>query len=166
VETIISSSIWNTMNSKISINERAFDEAINAGLAQVWLMLVNEIVKITPRDIERLPINDIDRKDGKTPIRRTGRKPVQVFGHWYEWVTGNLKRSIAHTLDTGWKKVMVGVTAGGPAENYGEDLEYGTAKMKARSYLRKTISDPQIQEKLAHEFERAFYAVLERYNRS
>lgn len=61
---------------------------------------------------------------------------------------------------------MVGVTAGGPAQNYSEDLEYGTPKMRARSYLRKTISDPKIQEKLVHEFERAFYAVLERYNRS
>ena len=71
-------------NTGVSINERAFNEAINAGLAAVGLVLVDEIVKITPRDLERLPINTIDRKDGKTPIRRTGRKPVQVFGHWYE----------------------------------------------------------------------------------
>jgi hypothetical protein len=64
--------------------DRAFNEAIYVGLAQVGSILADEIAKITPRDIERLPINNIDRKDGKKPIRRTRRPPKQVFGHWYE----------------------------------------------------------------------------------
>lgn len=154
-------------NDTVSINERAFNEAIIAWLAAVWLLLVDETVKIAPRDYKRLPINTIDRKDGKAPIRRTGRRPIQIFGHWYEWVTGNLKQSIAHGIDERWYKVMVGISSSGPAANYAGILEdeYGTAGKRARPFLRPTIQNKEIQSKLIHEFERAFYTVLEKYNR-
>jgi len=168
VNMIISLFIWNTMsNTGISINERAFDEAINAGLAQVWLMLQNEIVKITPRDINRIDMNKpIDRKDGKRPKRRSHYKPKQIFGHWYEWVSGNLKRSVSFEVDESRKRVEVGTLADGPAQNYWKYLEYGTARMQARPFLRPTIADKKVQAMLVSEFERTFYAVLERYNRS
>lgn len=63
----------------IEVNERAFEDAIQFALTEVGLILHDEIVKITPRDLERLPVNTIDRKDGKVPLRRSGPKPVQIF---------------------------------------------------------------------------------------
>jgi HK97 gp10 family phage protein len=149
----------------IEINQRAFEGAVQYALTEVGLVLHDEIVKVTPRDLERLPINTIDRKDGQPPRRRSGPKPVQILGNWYEWVTGNLKRSIAHGVDRKWYSVNVGVTSSGPAANYAKYLEYGTARMAPRSFLQKTIEDPRIQEKLAQAFENAFFQRLEKYNK-
>ena len=149
----------------LEVNERAFEDAIQFALTEVWLILHDEIVKITPRDLDRLPINNINRKDGKVPLRRSGPKPVQIFGNWYPGVTGNLKRSIAHSVDRRSYEVNVWVSSTGPAVNYAKYLEYGTARMAPRSFLQKTIEDPRIQEKLAKAFETAFFQRLERYNK-
>lgn len=146
------------------VNEKAFEDAMQFALTEVGLVLQDEIVKVTPRDLERLPINNIDRKDGKTPIRRSGRRPVQIFGHWYEGVTGNLKRSIAHWVNRKAYEVNVWVSSSGPAINYAKYLEFGTPKMAPRSFLQKTIEDPRIQSKLAKTFETAFFTRLQRYN--
>lgn len=155
------------MNSTtITINERAFNEAILAGLVAAWNLLVSEIVKITPSDVNRIDMNKpIDRKDGKRPYRSGKYRPRQIFSHWYEGVTGNLKRSVSYEVNVGKKLVEVGTLADGPAENYGKYLEYGTARMQARPFLRPTIADPKIQEKASAIFEAAFYKVLERFNR-
>lgn len=149
----------------LEVNEKAFEDAIQYALTEVWLILHDEIVKITPRDLERLPVDNIDRKDGKTPIRRNGPRPVQIFWHWYSGVTGNLKRSIAHGVNRKAYEVNVWVSSSGPAVNYAKYLEYGTARMAPRSFLQKTIEDTKIQEKLAKTFETAFFQRLERYNK-
>lgn len=54
-------------NTTVTINERAFAESIEFALAAVGEAVVEEVVKVTPRDLERLPIHTIDRKDGKKP---------------------------------------------------------------------------------------------------
>lgn len=73
---------------------RELESAIAEALASATLFAQAKIAEITPRDLERLP-QDIDRKDGKAPRRSTYFKPVNIGGHWYAGVSGQLKRSVA-----------------------------------------------------------------------
>lgn len=149
--------------STVDINERVLNEAISFWLAAVGLILVNEIVKVTPRNLSWLPKNTLDRKDGKPPKwSRPGVRPVMIFWHWYEWVTGNLKKSIAHLVDN--HKVYVGTSNVWEAQRYAAALEYGTSRIRARKYLRWTIESNRVQQLLQNTFETAFYQYLSQYD--
>jgi hypothetical protein len=59
---------------------------------------------------------------------------VQIDGHWYEWVTWNLKRSIWMQKIWEWRYV-VGVNQW-VTEEYWRVLEFWTDDIEERSYLR------------------------------
>jgi hypothetical protein len=127
-----------------------FEIDSNAFVKEAWISMLagvqvaqDFIIAYTPRDWDRPPQN-IDRKDGKTPIRNTWRRPVFKDWHWYQWVTGNLKRSIWY--EQKWPlEFIIGVIRW-PTEEYADDLEFWTYKMSARSFLRRGIieKNPEI----------------------
>ncbi len=142
------------------LGRRVLNEWLNAALEAAALVAVDEIVKVAPRNLEDLPKN-INRKDGKTPIRRWKRKPVMIFGNWYEWVTGNLQKSIAYERRR--NKVYVGVTQHGGANEYAKHLEYGTRYIRPKRYIRNTIKDEQVRAKMMKEAQDAFALYLSRF---
>ena len=140
--------------SEVFIRDLFFDEAVDFALQEVSLFLVDEIVKITPRDLNRLP-NNINRKDGKAPYRSSHYKPVQIWWNWYEWVTGMLKRSISHEkIEDFYFLIWV---QKGPATKYAKYqewikkdwtiLEYGSVFSPPRSFIRKWVYDNLDQAK-------------------
>lgn len=89
------------MNKDFSgiLREKLLD-AIEAVVVDV---IVPDIQDATPRDIEKYPIQNINRKDGLVPRRNTRkdnkhryRKPVNLDGNWYAGVTGNLRRAVGY----------------------------------------------------------------------
>lgn len=132
---------WQFLNainsmSDFQIDPKAFKkEARTAMIAGVQFANA-KIIEMTPRDWSRPP-KPIDRKDGKPPIRNTGRKPVSHGGHWYEWVTGNLRRSI--TYEEVWELDFIIWVVQWPTEEYARAQEFGTSRMPARSFLRRGI---------------------------
>ncbi len=151
------------VKSTVELNERLLNEAAWAGLAAWALVLVDEIVKVAPRTLEWLPKHTLDRKDWKAPKwSRPGVRPVQIFGHWYEWVTGNLKKSISHIIVG--MKAYVGTSDVWDAQKYAAALEYGTSRIRARKYLRGTIDNPEVKRKVFEAFKTAFYQYLSQYD--
>lgn len=128
--------------SDFTFRPQALEEAIAYALREAGLFVVDEVVKITPRDLERLP-QSISRKDGKPPKRSSASKPVLIDGEWYPGVTGNLKRSIKSEVVSD-REVRIGVEKG-PASKYAPYLEFGTRTMAPRSFLRKTLEDKKSQ---------------------
>lgn len=102
-------------------------KAVNLALEEGARVLQGEIVQITPRDPNRLPID---------PSKR---------------VTGLLKRSVQYekVSDTFYKVGVVGagvkdgqvvsVGKGATPAEYGVYLEFGTIRMKPRSFIRKAF---------------------------
>ena len=115
-----------------------FERALEKSLLWTVQFLQAQIIDITPRDLERLPQN-INRKDGKAPMRSTHFKPVSVGGNWYPGITGKLKQSIAHQMQDSLE-FKIGISAG-PTLEYAKYLEFGTRRMRPRSFLRKGIID-------------------------
>lgn len=113
------------------------DDAVDFALQDMVLFLQQKIKEITPRDKNRLPQN-INRKDGKAP-HRSKRPPVRIWGNWYPWVTGNLKRSISHEKITNFF-FMIGVQKW-PTTKYAAAQEFGTIHIPPRSFIRKWIFD-------------------------
>lgn len=119
------------------VDELIFNKAIDFWIKEVSLFFHDEILKITPRDLERLPINNIDRKDGKKPVRSSHFKPVFVNWHWYEWVSWMLKKSIiSEKIEDLYFMIWVSKWY---ATKYARHLEYGTVHMAPRSFIRKWI---------------------------
>lgn len=130
-----------------TLNKGGIYKALDMALEEWSRMLVDEIVKITPRDPTRPPLD---------PSRK---------------VTGNLKRSVNYErIDRTHYKVWVqgaGVNGIGiptsigkgasPAE-YGYYLEYWTVRMKPRSFVRKALFDQR--EKVITYIQKIFNRLL------
>lgn len=148
-----------------TLNEKLLEGAISAWLSEASLRILSHIKKVTPRDINWLPKHTLDRKDGKPPKwSRPWTRPVQIFGHWYEWVTGHLAKSLTHIVK--WNKAYVGTSDVGPAAQYATHLEYGTSRIQARKYIRGPINDPKVQADALEWFRVAFSNYLDQYDRS
>lgn len=139
------------MSYTIKIDTSVVADALEYALIGTAQVGLEEIVKITPRDPKRMPQN-IDRKDGKKPNRSTHFKPVNIGGHWYQWVSGMLKRSVAMEK-TSQFQVRIGIQRW-PTELYGRAQEFGTPRIPPRSFLRKWIIDNN--DKLVKRFKSLF----------
>lgn len=118
--------------ARMKIEQSVLDNAIEASLIDTVLMLEEEILKITPRDPSRPPLD---------PTRR---------------VTWNLKRSIGHQQKSKFEFVIG--TKQGEAE-YWKALEFGTPRMAPRSFLRKGIVDSR--DKALKHFARVFKQAIQ-----
>lgn len=98
----------------MNLDIEKIENALSMALLDSVQLLQNKIIDITPRDPERLP------KNVNVPV------------------TGNLKRSIA--IEQVWKFEYKIWTLQGQAE-YAKFLEFWTARMQPRSFLRKWIID-------------------------
>ena len=161
-------------NTTVTINERAFAESIEFALAAVWKWLIVEMKKNTPRDLDRLPVNVLDRKDWQVPRRNVHKwnkhrykKPVQIFWHWYQWVSWNLWRSLAFEVDMKNYTVSWGVSSQWSAKKYAKYLEWDPwtpEKKWIRPFISYTIDDPEVQKRLVKVFETAFYNYIQKFN--
>lgn len=124
----------------IKINRKQINKAIWKALFEVANVAVEKIVENTPRDLDRLPKNNINRKDGKTPQRSGRFKAVRIWWNFYEWVSWNLKRSIGFEVKN---PLFVKVWSTFPIDSYAWYQEFWTVNMPARSYLRKTFDEEQ-----------------------
>lgn len=123
-----------------TLQPEELNRALEFALIGTTQYLQSKITPITPRDQERLP-NTIDRKDGKRPNRSTYFGTVSIGGHWYAGVSGKLKQSITHESVNSLEQ-RIGVSVGS-ANSYAKYLEFGTRRMRPRSFLRKGIIDNQ-----------------------
>lgn len=123
------------------------EEAIDFALKDVSLFFEQKIRENTPRDLERLP-NNINRKDWLAPTRKW-MNPVMIGWNWYEWVTGNLKRSIGH--EKIWRLEFQVWVKKWPASAYAYAQEYGYWHIPERSFVRKGINDNLEQAKKVYE---------------
>lgn len=136
------------------LDELILEKAISFWLKEVTLFFQDEILKITPRDLLRLP-ESIDRKDWQKPYRSTPYKPVFINWHWYVWVTWNLKKSIVHEeLDELYFMIWV---AKWPATKYARAQEYWWVHNPPRSFIRKWIFDNISEAKRVFEKAVAYY---------
>ncbi len=127
----------------------------------VWaeLILLNS-QKSVPRDKKRLP-NPIILKRKKTPERNIRkwnkhyyRKPVRIWGNWYEWVTWNLARSL--NIERLWSCSYIVWIMAWPTEEYWKVQEFWSSdwKIPRRSFLldplikNKVLINKQIQKTL------------------
>ncbi len=118
----------------------------------------NKIIEITPRDEKRMPQN-IDRKDGKIPIRNTWPfRPVFKNWHWYVWVSGNLRKSVQ--MEEVWPMDFIIWVQRWPTEEYAWAQEFWTPSVPARSFLRKWIIDNS--KDIFKVMETAFYQLSSR----
>lgn len=130
---------------------KILEEMVGHALEAAALVAVEDIVEVTPRDLERPPRN-INRKDGKRPIRKRG---VTSFGgNFYPQVTGNLKKSIGYER-SGKMAVRVGTEASGPASKYARAHEFGlpNKNVPPRPYISRPYTDSGTQQKILREFE-------------
>jgi len=103
--------------SNFKMNWSVIPNAMEFALTDAVSFLTDRIIKITPRDPKRPP---------KDPSQK---------------VTGNLKRSIKmNKLNNTKFEIWVQKW---PANKYASYLEFGTSKMKSRSFLRKWLYDNQ-----------------------
>jgi len=145
--------------SKFSLNTIALKRSIDESVQITSNILVAKVREDTPRDKERLPKNNIDRLDGKTPQRSSHYKPVQIDGHWYEWVTWNLKRSIGMEKVWPWRYVVwvnQWIT-----EEYWIALEFWTDYIEERSFLRQWLE--KNEKELVHILKSNFSNLLKKY---
>jgi len=135
------------------LDEEFLEKACEFALKATADTIKNEIILITPRDKKRLPINTINRKDGKKPIRiKAHFKPINIGWNWFEWVSGQLKKSIeTEKINKNYYKIWV---TKWPASEYWKFLEFWTVNMKPRSFLRKWLYDNS--EKAKKIFQKAF----------
>lgn len=130
-----------------TLDKAGIYKALDMALEEWSRMLVDEIVKITPRDPARPPLD---------PSRK---------------VTGNLKRSINYErvdgtrykvgvqgagINVRWLPISIGKGAS-PAE-YWYYLEYGTVRMKPRSFIRQALFEQR--EKVIAYIQRVFNRLL------
>ncbi len=125
--------------AEFSLNTIALKRSIDESVQITSNILTSKVREITPRDKDRLPKNNIDRKDWKAPERSSHYKPVQIEWHWYEWVTWNLKRSIWMQKIWEWRYV-VGVNQW-VTEEYWRVLEFWTDDIEKRSFLRQGLDE-------------------------
>lgn len=121
--------------------ENIIDESIRVGAYMTLWLSQNR----TPRDKERLP-NPIILKTKNKPERNVRewnknyyRKPVNINGQWYEWVSWALKRSLDIEKLGKWEYIVW--VKRGPTEKYAEVQEFWTldGTIKSRSFLRETL---------------------------
>lgn len=117
---------------------KELESALDFALLWATQFLQAKILDIAPRDLERLPEN-INRKDGKKPKRSTHFKPINIAGSWYSGISGKLKQSISHE-QAGQLEYKIGIVLW-TANEYAKFLEFGTRKMRPRSFLRKWLAD-------------------------
>jgi hypothetical protein len=136
----------------------AIDEASKVVASQL-LSFAKENV---PRDKKRLP-KPIKLKFRDKPLRniRKGNKkyyrpPVMINWEWYEWVTGNLKKSLSMEKTDDFE-YSVGVQEW-PTEDYWYKQEYWDTTTPARSYLRKSLEENK--EVLLEQFNKTVQEIL------
>lgn len=122
--------------SDFQIDPNVFKKEVRTAMLAGVQYGAGKIVEMTPRDWTRPPQN-INRKDGKAPTRKSGRQPVSRWGNWYEGVTGNLRRSISY--EERWTLDFIIWVVQWPVEEYARAQEFGTSKIPARSFLRRGI---------------------------
>lgn len=147
--------------SKFTLDLPNITQAIDWALEEWARALVDEIVQLTPRDRERPPKN-INRKDWKTPNRKWG--VVSRWWNFYTAVTGALKKSIdkQKKSDTHYVVWVIGKWASlwrwaNPSE-YWKYLEYGTVRMKPRSFIR--LAFLKNREKIERLMQNVFRSLL------
>jgi HK97 gp10 family phage protein len=113
------------------MDDKPLLSAIEFGIEASIQTIIPDIVRITPRDPDRLP------KDPSRPV------------------TGRLKDSIAYKKNSRFD-FSVGTLNKAPSYAYWQ--EFGTPKMPPRSYLRKGIIDNA--EKLYRNFIKAVSSML------
>lgn len=131
--------------AEFGFDEKNFSNIIDI-VAMVWAdLLLQEVLVAVPRDKRRLP-KPIKLKRKKKPernIRKNNkhfyRQPVQINWEWYEWVTGNLARSLSTEKVVTWFYkvwIMAWIT-----EEYWKVQEFWTFdwKIKPRSFLREPL---------------------------
>ena len=144
---------------KFELDENKIILALDKAL-QVWAVKMLEIAKENvPRDQKRLPKPIILKRKPRPErnIRKWNRhfyrKPVIIWGNWYEGVTGNLRRSLTiEKIKLLKYKVWV---ASWPVEKYAYTQEYWDPKrnIPKRSFLKKP-------------FEENFYEIMRQVNLS
>ena len=146
--------------SEFSLNAIALKRSIDESVQITSNTLISKVREITPRDKDRLPKNNIDRIDWKTPERSSHYKPVQIDGHWYEWVTWNLKRSIWMQKVWDWRYVVW--VNQWYTEEYWRVLEFWSDDVEKRSFLRQWLDENK--NELTYILKSNFSKLLKKYS--
>lgn len=130
--------------AEFSLNENAFLDAVDIAMLSGTELLLQKVLEKVPRDVNNLPIHNVNRKDWKKPQRNVRKnnkyyyRPVQKINwNWYNWVSWNLKRSIDMQKLARWEYIVW--VKRWPTEVYAGALEFSELKKVNRSFLRKPL---------------------------
>lgn len=133
--------------STFEFDKNAFDDIIDKSIFTGFNLLHEVVLDSVPRDKNNLP-NPIILKNKSKPernIRKNNkhyyRKPVMINWQWYEWVTGNLARSIWTQKLWIWEYIVW--VRQWPTEDYWYTQEYWDSNrwIPSRSFLNKPLRD-------------------------